>query len=99
MGLEAKGGVECGEGRVEVGIVVGVDVLVLLVLWCGDVEYVVSVGVVVRGAGVSGSLVGGDVRGIDEGGEFVRQVRGELAEGFSDEVGHEYSVVFLVFRG
>jgi hypothetical protein len=49
--LIAHGGVEGGEGGVEVGIVVLVDVLGVL-LWGrrGDVEDVVSVGVVVGGA-------------------------------------------------
>jgi hypothetical protein len=50
----AHGGVEGGEGGVEVGIVVLVDVLGVLLLLCGggggDVKYVVSVGVVVGGA-------------------------------------------------
>ena len=111
----AHGGVEGGEGGVEVGIVVLVDVLgVLLLLWgggCGDVKDVVSVGVVVGGAGVGRSLVRGHVGCLDEVGEFVRKVDrllgvggvvglgGEFAERLrekGDVVGHEQLVVAVV---
>jgi len=75
--LVAQGGVERGEGGVEVGIVVLVDVLVLVLLcgcWRGDVKDVVSVGVAVGGTRVGRSLVRGDVGRLDECGELVGKV-------------------------
>lgn len=51
--LVAHGGIECGEGGVEVGIVVVVDVLMVLLL-CGggrgDVKDVVPIRFIVGGA-------------------------------------------------
>ena len=91
----AHGGVKGGEGGVEVGIVVLVDVLgVLLLLWgggCGDVKDVVSVGVVVGRARVGRSLVRGHVGCLDEVGEFVRKVDRLLGVGGVVGLGGEFA--------
>lgn len=75
--LIAHGGVECGEGGVEVGIVVLVDVVMVLLLSRGrgrDVKDVVPIRIIIGGARVGRSLMGGDVGCLDEVGELVCKV-------------------------